>query len=97
MLSSSSDPFFKKAENIENDFRISLKHSSLPISFSPCRIDFCLVCVCLSGFAEVEVDLRSFSLEPNDIIVLFPGQILASTRKIGRLFNSLVFVFEPDN
>jgi len=81
MLTSSSDPFFRKAENIENDFHILLHNKNLPIDFSPCRIDFCLVCVCLSGFAEVEVDLRSFHLEPNDILVLFPGQILALNEK----------------
>jgi AraC-like DNA-binding protein len=81
MLITSSDPFFKKVENIESDFCISLQHSSLPIDFSPCRIDFCMVCVCLAGFAEVEVDLRSFRLVSNDIMVLFPGQILAFNEK----------------
>lgn len=77
----SLDHFFDKKKSIENNFYISLRHNDLPIDFSPCRINFCLVCVCLTGCAEIEVDLRSFHFIPNDIIVVFPGQILTCNEK----------------
>lgn len=79
----SPDLFFDKKRNIENNFHISLQHNDLPITFSPCRITFCMVCVCLTGRAEIEVDLRSFHFAPNDIIVVFPGQILTCNEKSG--------------
>jgi AraC-like DNA-binding protein len=79
----SPDLFFANKKNIENDFYISLQHNDLPVSFSPSRINACLVCVCLAGYAEIEVDLLSYRLIPNDIIVVFPGQILACNEKSG--------------
>jgi AraC-like DNA-binding protein len=80
------------SKNIENDFYISLKYNDLPIAYSPCRINQCLVCICLSGCAEIEVDLRSFHFETNDIIVVFPGQILACNEKSAD-FSLLYFSF----
>lgn len=77
----SPDLFFENKQNSENDFLVSLQHKSLPIDFSPCRMNICLVCVCLSGKAEIEIDLRSYHFAQNDIIVLFPGQILACNEK----------------
>lgn len=77
----SIDLFKFNKKNIENDFHISLQYNDLPLDFSPCRINYCLVCVCLEGYAEIEVDLRSFHFEQNDIIVVFPGQILACNEK----------------
>lgn len=86
------DLLISSKKNIENDFHISLQYKDLPIEFSPCRIDHCLVCVCLQGWAEIEVDLRSFHFEPNDIIVVFPGQILACNEK-SRDFSLSYFSF----
>ena len=77
----SPDLFFDKKKSIENNFYISLQHNDLPIDFSPCRINLCLVCVCLVGSAEIEVDLRSFHFATNDIILMFPGQILNYNEK----------------
>lgn len=77
----SPDLFLINSNKIENDFDISLQHNDLPIDFSPCRIDHCLVCVCLEGNAEIEVDLLSYTFSPNDIMVVFPGQILACNEK----------------
>jgi AraC-like DNA-binding protein len=73
--------FFDNQKELEKSFHISLNDNNLPILFSPCKIDFCLVCVCLSGQAETEVDLLSYHLAPNDILVVFPGQILACKEK----------------
>jgi len=75
------DLFLNMQEDIENDFYISLQHNDLPIAFSPCRIPGCMVCICLSGHAGIEVDLRSYLFTANDIMVLFPGQILACNEK----------------
>lgn len=63
-------------KTIENDFYISLHDNNFPIEYSPCRISACFVCVCLTGYAEIEIDLLLYHFAPNDIIEVFPGQIL---------------------
>ena len=68
-------------KNMGSDFHISLRHNDLPIDFSPSRTTACLVCICLSGHANIEVDLRLYSIVANDIIIVFPGQILARNEK----------------
>lgn len=73
--------FLDSRNNIENDFRISLQYTDLPINYSPCRITSCMVCVCLAGYAKVEVDLHAYHFEQDDIIIVFPGQILACNEK----------------
>ena len=66
---------------INNNFYISLEYNDFPIDYSPCRIDACFVCVCLEGYADVEIDTRSYHFEKNSIIEVFPGQILACNVK----------------
>ncbi|NVN96438.1 MAG: AraC family transcriptional regulator [Bacteroidetes bacterium] len=72
----SPDLSLDSKNNIENDFFISLNHNDLPIPFLPYRINFCMVCVCLSGYAEIEIDLIPYHFVNKDIIIVFPGQIL---------------------
>ncbi len=72
---------FLGSKNIENDFLISLQCNDLPIDYSPCRINVCLVCLCLVGNADIEVDLLPYHFEANDILVVFPGQILDCKEK----------------
>lgn len=71
----------EKMKDIEIDFNISLRYSDLPIDYSPCRISACFVYVCLSGYANIEIDLRTYRFAKNDIIEVFPGQILACNEK----------------
>jgi len=73
--------FLDDSNNIENDFRISLQYACLPIDYSPCRITSCMVCLCLTGHAKIEVDLHAYHFEPDDIIIVFPGQIMACNEK----------------
>lgn len=73
--------FLDSRNNIENDFQISLQCNDLPIDSSPCRITSCMVCVCLTGYAKIEVDLHAYHFEQYDIIIVFPGQILACNEK----------------
>jgi AraC-like DNA-binding protein len=69
------------SKSIEKDFHISLEYNDFPIEYSPCRIKECMVCVCLAGCADIEIDLRPYNFVQNDIIVVFPGQILACNTK----------------
>lgn len=80
-FTSSSDSLIVKSKSIDDDFTISLHYNDIPIDFTPCKIDGCLVCICLRGSAEIEVDLKSFSFEESDIMVLFPGQVLARSSR----------------
>lgn len=68
-------------QNIEKDFYISLQYNDFPIDYSPCRINACFVYVCLAGYADVEIDLRTYHFAQNGIIEVFPGQILACNVK----------------
>ncbi len=77
----SPNDFLDNRNNIENDFQISLQYPDLPIDDSPCRISSCIVCVCLKGLAKIEVDLHAYRFEQDDIIIVFPGQILACDEK----------------
>jgi AraC family transcriptional regulator, transcriptional activator of pobA len=81
MQQPSTDLNINNKKKIETDFHISLQENDLPIVFSPCRINDCMVFICLMGNAEIEVDLRQFHYTTNDIIVVFPGQILACNVK----------------
>jgi len=81
MQSQSPDHLTDNSKSIENNFEISMQFNDLPILSSPSRIDLCLVCICLAGNAEIEVDLRSYRFAKNDIIIVFPGQILACNDK----------------
>lgn len=62
--------------NMAIDFCISLQYNDFPIESSPCRSNACFVCICLNGSADIEIDLRPYHFERNDIIEVFPGQIL---------------------
>ena len=76
--SSTTDLFFSLKKDIDTNFHISLSHHHLPIAFSPCRIEACMVGVCIKGNAMVEIDLLPYNITTNDIVIVFPGQILAS-------------------
>jgi len=66
-----------KVKNIDPNFYISLQSNDFPIDYSPCRTNACFVCVCLRGYADIEIDTRSYHFAKNCIIEVFPGQILA--------------------
>lgn len=68
--------FEESHKDIEGDFHISLLEKEFPIKYSPCKIEDCLVCICSDGEAKIEVDLRQYNIARNDIIIVFPGQIL---------------------
>jgi len=74
-------PSSNEVKNIESDFYISLQYNDFPIDNSPCRANACFVCVCLRGYADIEIDLRSYHFTQNDIIEIFPGQILGCNVK----------------
>lgn len=67
--------------DISKEFYISLSHNEFPIESSPYRIGSCIVCICLAGSADVEIDLQTHHFQKNDIIEAFPGQIIATMGK----------------
>lgn len=66
--------------SIDGNFSISLHGDSFAFESLPCRSDKCLVLICENGKADVEVDLRRYTIEKNDIFVVFPGLILSGWR-----------------
>jgi AraC-like DNA-binding protein len=63
-------------DTLGNDFHLSMDHDNLPVDITPCRINACFVCVCLGGHAEIGINSHPYLFSQNDIIEVFPGQIL---------------------
>jgi AraC family transcriptional regulator, transcriptional activator of pobA len=64
--------------NLETEFSVNLQYSGFPIPFSPYRLNCCMVCICIEGSADIEIDLIQYHFKKNDIFEIFPGQILAT-------------------
>lgn len=77
MLTEELQNLINTDSEINNDFYVTLETGKLPIKSSPMRIDYGLVCLCKAGEAHIEIDLRSYTIHSQDIMVVFPGQILA--------------------
>ncbi|MDD4848061.1 MAG: helix-turn-helix transcriptional regulator [Bacteroidales bacterium] len=103
-MSSSSDLIFNKNHSIENDFSIAINEADFPIKISPYRIHSGFVCICLSGSSEIEIDFLHYHIVANDIIILFPGQIIDFQQKSddytfaffsfsNRLIDDIIFQF----
>ncbi|HPS12432.1 MAG TPA: helix-turn-helix domain-containing protein [Prolixibacteraceae bacterium] len=67
---------FSNPELDEGDIQISLNSNKLPLSHSLAKTGRCIVCYCLSGEAEIEVNLTKHKLVKSEIIMLFPSQIV---------------------
>lgn len=63
------------------DFKIELESKKFPINKNLHKINYSLVCICLSGYSKIEVNARDVDFKKNDIIVAFPGQIISIENK----------------
>ncbi len=61
---------------LENHFSLGFDQPSLPIHNSPERIDFSIICFCIKGTAEIEVDFNKYHIEAGTIISIFPPQVI---------------------
>lgn len=90
-----NDVIFNQKELVHQHFTISLSYHSLPIKSSPIRIDCGLVCLCLAGTAQIEANLRPYTIKKDDILIVFPGQIMAEN-SVSKDFCLAYFQFSND-
>lgn len=62
---------------IEEDFKISLYQHNTPPHQLPSRLDQCIVWLCIEGEAQIEINSTKHSVIKNDMIILFPNQIVS--------------------
>ena len=67
---------FSHSELEDGDIYISLNSNTLPLNHSLAKTGRCIVCYCLSGEADVEVNLTKHKFVKSEIIMLFPSQIV---------------------
>ncbi len=61
---------------LANNFSLAFEQQSLPITNSPERLENSIICFCINGNAEVEVDFVRYRLEKGVILTAFPLQII---------------------
>lgn len=71
-----SNNIFSHSELDDGDLIISLESTTLPLNHSLTKTGRCIVCYCLSGEADIEVNLTKHKFVKSEIIMLFPSQIV---------------------
>ncbi|MGE0077926.1 MAG: helix-turn-helix domain-containing protein [Bacteroidales bacterium] len=85
---------FSHSELNDDDIVISLNSDKLPISQSLIKIGRCIVCYCLNGDADFEVNLTKHKFVKSEIIMLFPSQIV-QLKSISTNFSVMYFSIAP--
>lgn len=85
---------FSNTELSENEFTISLSDNKLPLNSALSRVGKCIICYCLSGNAEIDVNLIKHNLVQSEIMVLFPSQIVEQ-RSLSPDFSIMYFSLAP--
>ncbi len=81
---------FSHSELEDSDIFISLNCNTLPLSHSLTKTGRCIVCYCLSGNADIEVNLTKHIFVKSEIIMLFPNQIVQQ-KKVSDDFSVMYF------
>lgn len=90
----SFDSIFSHEELMDDDFIISLTQDKLPLKSSFDKVGRCIICYCLKGSAEIEVNLTKHLFVESEIMVLFPSQIVEQ-KYISSDFSVMYFTLAP--
>lgn len=91
---------------IEEDFKISLSQNIRPQSRTLLKLDRCIVCICIAGSANIEINSVKHNVVRNEMIFLFPNQIISMENRSDdfifayfsatrRLLHDVLFHFPP--
>lgn len=89
-----SNNIFSHSELEDGDIVISLNSNNLPLSHSLIKTGRCIVCYCLLGEADIEVNLTKHKFLKSEIIMLFPNQIV-QLKNISSDFSVMYFSIAP--
>lgn len=67
---------FLEYDYIEDDFVIFKGFNKAPIQQFPTHLDIGVIGICISGKAQVEINLNSYTFEENSIIIMRGGDIV---------------------
>lgn len=92
---------------LEEDIHISLFQHISSLHELPIRIDQCIVCMCIDGNADIEINSIRHRVIKNEILIFFPNQILLFNNRSEdftytyfsisrRLLNDILFRFPPE-
>jgi len=76
-----SNNIFSHSELEDGDVIISLNSNKLPLTDTLTKTGRCIVCYCLNGEADIEVNLTKHKFVRSEIIMLFPNQIVQQKSK----------------
>ncbi|MBP1644563.1 MAG: hypothetical protein H6Q16_138 [Bacteroidetes bacterium] len=79
----------------EEDIDLSLNRNSLPIEGPLIKIGRCIVCYCLKGWADMEVNLIKHHFVESEIMIFFPTQIVEQN-KVSNDFSVMYFSISPN-
>lgn len=80
---------FQEYDYIDDDFVI-LKgfNQKPPVQEHPKRMEMGVFGICLQGSSQIEINLNTYTLEKNTVIIVYPGDIV-SGRKMSDDFNAI--------
>lgn len=86
---------FQPLDLQDDDINISLNSNSIPIENRLAKSGRCIVCYCLKGWANMEVNLVKHLFAESEILVLFPNQIVEQT-DVSDNFSVMYFSISPN-
>jgi AraC-like DNA-binding protein len=90
----SQNSIIQYPDSLAEDIEISMNSNSLPLTSSLSKLGRCIVCYCLQGMAEVEVNLIRHRFVKSEIMVLFPTQIVEQ-KEVSPDFSVMYFSISP--
>jgi AraC family transcriptional regulator, transcriptional activator of pobA len=85
---------FSYEDFTDGDFTIELESDQLPLGSRLDKAGKCIICYCLDGHAEIEVNLSKHLFTQSEIIVIFPSQIVEQ-KHISHTFSVMYFTLAP--
>ena len=91
-------------KGINNDFVMDRSEHYIPENMNPIfkyplRLDGIIISIREKGSAKVNINLREYDIEKNDLIICAPGDILQSLLSPGIHFNIILFfkrdIYQP--
>ena len=73
--------FFERDHPFEDDFDITLNANIFSLDESPFRTSKFMVCYCVCGTAEIEIDILRYHIEQNCILSIFHNQVVSIINK----------------
>lgn len=94
-MSLKTNNIFSYTDLEDGEIIISLDSDKLPLSESLTKTGRCIVCYCLNGEAEIEVNLAKHTFVKSEILMLFPNQIVQQN-SISNDFSVMYFSIAPN-